>query len=1665
MDNKRRIIWATDIDSRIAEQYTQDTAYNGVVFFSQNTSNNSSVHGDIYKDGILYTYICGVTEENNVIDTVNTAYIVLDEHGDERNLTVNGCSIFPNNIEMNYSLQNNNYNITYAKCVVTNETQYNYEWSISNSDYFTLASETNICKISLRNINEDIDARLACKITHKTNSSDIRYAYSLVNVKYSTATSITLYPSILYINKNKREYIYADVTPDDTVNNELQWSIAQSTPYISLKNNYGLIEGLNEGGPAHVQAEINGIHSNTVDVYVLPEVPGVKLTLTSDKQSIQNKNTNTNTTAVITAHFYPNNTSNKSLKWRLSNNVCKIVRTKKYNTSQIVLFTGNNVVTELNDTEGQYEAIVVRALNDTTLGSTLIIADHVDDHGNTLSDYVELEVVDGTLMATVDETTNLHMCYPNNMSREIFVVNPGETVRIYNKYTPENATDFESAILRLTNESNANNILFEQLTLENGKQITDNVKMNKSKKVLYADLTAKEYPYDQLFTGEMEDNAEPTHHIATNENGVKWRLAAKLYYPESIIDIETPNVVYVDNTYKIVIVANTGTTAFDYTDIDLLEINYQRIELSNDNTSYLNNKFTVTGIYAGVENQSAPITLRMKNHYSTNEYIPINVTKTINIQYPSIVFENDTIYELTTNVAVVEKRPQTMQYDINIINDYYRLQYNNGDNISIEYFSDIVNDITVPLTFRNGTYETSDPYIINNSLAQIQKQLRIKPVYLYFVPDTNNNFDLSHGQTGVAKYTCAISNGSFVSDIEWDVKRNNASTNNYTLSGTHKKTITINETSDSNYTVTATYKHNQVSQTIYFVTTHIDVTDIVLDPSNYIFYNKIYGYVVDYSNGKTFNYTIVPSNATVQTISLNNIDYFTAQVNNSAKTITLTADTDINSSKLQQRVSVICDTYTSYINYDLYYIYLKEISSYINGVTLNEKILFYTGAMNNITQTLSTTALCDSSSVSAMHLSAINNRNKQYTSSNANVVLSGNTVTSVSSLSGSTNITAQIDNSDVTKTTPFTILNPIFTFTTNADNNVYIKHGDASTKTKSVYLTCNVPGKILLSSTDNDVTFSVNNISIQSSSAVNNRKIDVTFDVENKIQNNVLTIPVTAKLLHNTTNEVIAERTIDFNISLLIDDVKFNIEITSCNNNPVTGHSFIVATGDNKFANGTNAFAIDFLNTTLYEVTRVISPSNATIINEQWIVGTSTADNVATYGLSSNISSFKYKYKDAKQTSKTYQFNIGNCTLSLNKSGTVEQIYSNSNKSDTVVASVVGGAKNNMTYEWFVNNTKQSSTSSSFNYVYDVYQSTIKCACTLNSGQTTDKSVNYRICINNVSINVNYIVAGYQYVSSESATYEELHATGYILDLFEGTPFVKYETSVLNDSAGGIVFTKDAQSNQTEHHIRFSVNKNGNDGRVTLYCNHIDEANFYKLNNGDILYVMMNNQMIGRTYNLLANFVCDNLNSVPFDAKTNTIHYVTNIPVTEVSKDNGILQYINGDTIIRAIIDNPNNTDDGLIGVYFTDKNINSANINVVVSLTGREHFMNTLTLNDEYYLNKYPYGNNSGNGNGNGNTEPTNDESCIEDIYIDTSSANGTLIVRFTNDLDSDLEAKCIGGGHSDVLQTDVLNNARNWAIPMHMYWGSSESCVYRLTYRIDGVTYTYNVNISKYV
>ena len=138
-----RVTWVNELNSTNAANLTTQLAYSDVVFFSYNDTNGTSKansHGDIYKGGVLYTYLCDVDiTRDNVSNTL--AYSRILRNPETHLLEGQSVGIFPESV-----------NITYCGTDVdANKIRFTYSYTnmeINRIDWSTSASNST-CECSL----------------------------------------------------------------------------------------------------------------------------------------------------------------------------------------------------------------------------------------------------------------------------------------------------------------------------------------------------------------------------------------------------------------------------------------------------------------------------------------------------------------------------------------------------------------------------------------------------------------------------------------------------------------------------------------------------------------------------------------------------------------------------------------------------------------------------------------------------------------------------------------------------------------------------------------------------------------------------------------------------------------------------------------------------------------------------------------------------------------------------------------------------------------------------------------------------------------------------------------------------------------------------------------------------------------------------------------------------------------------------------------------------------------------------------------------------------------------------------------------------------------------------------------------------------------------------
>lgn len=1590
MSNKRRIFWVTDIDSETAEQYTS-LSYKGTIFVSYNDTGTDR-HGDIYKDGILYTYVCGVDEAMSSITTQNTSYITLTNDEDTHLLKMASYSMFPKDIVISYSLQNPNYNFAYVCCIDNSEkvaTSYNFALRPNNSN-IKLSKTNNVCKITVSNQQDtDINTILRCQIKYSDNSS--KYVYSNIHVKYNTPTNIVLYPDELYIKKNSQAKILADILPVDTNDTELSWYVADTT-IVQKDNDSGFFTGKNEGHTT-TYAYIGNVKSNTVLLHVIPEVAIENLTLTTNRNSISSNDTSSNT-AIITAHFIPTNPTNKTLTWHVTNPVCEIVKAGSENVSPCDTYTTTNA-----------NKIQIRAIGG-KIGTTFITAEHIDETGNELSACVAIEVGQTGVEAMLDNVKNLQLTDINNnpIQPKPNEINSEQIIRISVEYLNPNNTptyvDSDKMKLYIYNIT-SNKQLFETTnnlnythTSTTGNTISPyhkecvrdgELKLDTRNNLIYAQLRANEFIKNQDFVAIMIydndiqckmhlwDYNNDTDTFIKNEGAIPpWRILANQYYPAVITGIQTSNNIYTGNTFNVDVKSESleenhyvnefGDAKFTFDNREYT--NYDVVEYTNNGN--LTNYCRFKNLEAVHETNGLLYNTYMVSLQSSSEETFItypDTTQTILVKQSEINL-NSNNYNWTSPITITSKQPSTMTItscdtataDSSIILNY------SDNNINFNFSKNIQNAKTVNVKFivnlnNNDTYITSGNY-------KITKSIIVSPIMLS-IDITESQYDISNENPRAKLAPRLTSNGNDVSsifdtsDIKWYVNNQHITVTSGDIYVDNNQLV-IKSTSETTYNVELRYKNETAQTTVTFYASYQPVTvfDITEPPQPIKFFNNITG-----ENTKPVHYYYEPSNAVISSISLSNGEGLTlSNYDTTNETITLIGSKNSTyNGQCKLNINRVEQIYN--LKYKIIYVYLDDISVVVNGTTTANSLLYNTSA---ITQKLATSVKCQNYNGEIPFTQTI-----RWTSSNTNIAEINNSTGVITTKgTGSVTFTAtlneSINNNTITVSKTLNIVAPSLSL--NVDKtNVYMKCDDAG----------NVQSNNTVNATVNCTNCSIPNISTLKIICVNNANSNVVYTNDFTVSSTVSAqIPFTAngvykiKAQYLKGSSLIAESSKTVNVYTQLNDVNFDITFDS-----TTLH---LAQSATQFVSSTNEYCVDFVTSTQFNVKRILLPSTASIVTEEQqsvVQFKSNSGNVTsgsgltctTKDAASDAGKIIYRVKQQGSSSyKTYTISVGSCTAQLDEESQ-QQVYSSSNTQDTINAITTGNTSDSITYQWRVNNVNKGTNSSEFIYVYSTASDNIQCILTLNSGQTLlTNEITYSIVITNINLDVNFVILYYGY-----DLMGETHGNGFKLPIFD----LDSGGGSYGDTAAGFIYTKDGGGGN-ESHTRFTFEAYNTD--VKLYCTHNNDGVFYRTPNGTALYTKKDNQTVHTIYHLLGNKQYDNVSGlVPYNVSTGKI--VDNViekygDLTSISyKYTQNIKDINGSTngFVEAAVSANNSMSDEPIFLLNVNNALvnNTLTLNFIFSMNGNEPQFDTITLSETQYNDGSGNSGTGGGGTGGGGT------------------------------------------------------------------------------------------------
>lgn len=1649
--NKKRIFFVDNLNSVQAKELTANTTYNGTIFFT----NNGEGHGDIYKDGILYTYICGVNDEKNTLST-DGGKVILSYSSDSHYLQMYSYNIFPDTINITYSSCDPVYNYAYAYLLLSDDryAEYNYQWSKTKSN--VTLSQTgikNLCKIYVKTCTDNFTDNIKCTLSYNSSTPPIKHvATAKLNVEYNKLAGLYLYPEELYIRKSDLNFQYTkqlniEYTPYDTNDKKVTFvkldsddNVISDDNTVSITNT-GLVKGQNEGYIfAYAQSITDStIKSNTVKIHVTPTVEAKKLSVNVVERysnTIGNQTNDSNNTTYLKTTFYPTSATNKTRTWKVLNtSLCKI---KGYGTS--VQDTDNHSVSvttcQVDDISSDY--LKIQSVANQT-GTTLVVCEHLDESGNKLYDYVQISVVDSEIRAVLSGLVKMHEYNGTNMGGTTITQvtsGPDTFVTFTCNYTPSNATfvDNTTTYLMLKNQTNTSSIF----TTVSDSTITNDTKLPVSldRSGLYTHIKVKDglqtqYTFDAEF-----------HGVASDDSPTILRKTSLIVKPKTFdsgdLTINTNSTLYAGCIFTMTITSSSFINVWDdvyenlLTDSDNI-FNFANSEHSVNSTGKI---LTITNVK--VKEDTISGTYRLCTHINgTNSQIceydvmiaDIELSLSRNEFLEQTNYNNITITSSVNNVFSSYAKSSTINgIDIS------------GNKISISsaaHDSDEEIDFDVTCTYKSSGNITGGTiikrvklyfYRVNPVINIIEQQLDITPgsahftlKYSFNVSTANdigqNSLTATWYDNGTPKgtsqtYTCnSTETGTHTIKVEWG-----------TISG-HKRT----EQQDFTFTESYVYAErisiatNGEPTDLYINSTDKTTTSMIVevDPQNH-------------SGHVTWSST--PSN----------IVYSVEQ--EKKKTITTT-----NPSGSYQ-LSASIDSCQISRTFNIYEIRLNNIIVKKGGstITITQSTKIFRNAGFTYQLVPSRDILLNGNVVTGNH----GYSTYSWSSSNTSIAKINNDGTlnfTGCNGTGKVTFTCTLANTTLSKTIDLNIENATITLKhgTNVITDTQTLYTNGSPKTYDITVETNLnetlsvstsePGKITVSPTSN-----ITNGSTITCTAVANGTVRLNVNFGTRVSAYV-----------------------DFDVKTLITQINFTV------------------TSENKSMTFSDTSKnIDLFTNCDFTVNYEILPTNATNKNVAPQI-TKSSNNITgthpNYHTSPTYKSneyIEYEFTDVNGATKTYTLNIGIVDFSIKNNSTdvtgktySETYNSGNNKGKSLTIETYGScSSNSLVYQWKLNNNNVSSTNE-YDYKYKTSTDTIECTVTTNLGLTRTKFVKYNVSMTNILITTRYVVYGISLTDGDTFI---LRGTGFNLSLYNNE--IKILTGyTVNDNAGGLIFctgTNGGHDNSIhDFNIEFTDNLLSQTTGVSLieaihYCRDLykQEGNqyFYKIsgNQQQIIYRSGNDYFT--PFAFLSKHEYRVTSTIPFKPEFDNIVFDVDTKVGEYGIEFSDSE--TGNNKVYSVVDNI--TDSSNPQLYYTVTGNIDAGFEVTMCIYYTENFDGNITLSDVTYSQ---YGIN-GNHNPNPGTDPEPDPNNESSQYIQSIELidNKKLKITFTEPVEM-TSAKC--AFHNEEFEYIVLNNAQNWEVDTSAHFNNPQivenECQIRIEFYVGGnssTIYKYDVDTKDF-
>lgn len=1540
--SKKRIFFVDGLTSVEAEELTNNVAYNGTIYFTD----NGGGHGDIYKDGILYTYICGVNDDKNSLSP-DGGQVILSYNDDSHYLQMYSYNIFPDEVNITYSSCIKEYNQSYAYLLLSDDRYmyYDYNWQKTNSNVVLSQqnNQKNLCKIYVKNCNGSFTDTIKCTLTYTDPDTDqqIRHvASSKLNVRYNPLTGLYLYPEVIYIEKSNNRTINVDYTPDDTNDTDLTFNCANTS--IATVTKTGIVTGVNEGHTT-VNATCNGITSNTVTIHVIPEISAKKLIINVADgygDSLGNQTNDPTNCTYIKSTFYPSTSTNKNRNWKLlDDSICKIVA---YGTS--ISGTNSHAITPCGEytVDGvSFDYVKLQAVNN-KIGTTLITCEHLDETGNLLYDYRPVNIVPASIEAYASGNAQMRECNnTNNGGAAITQIQSDDnTFATFTcDYAPANAsfTDNENTYMMLKNVTSGSTTTEIFVGITNNTKIP--VNMNKTSKRFYTHQQVKnnlrrDYDFEITFYSDG--------HTPVTKTGLKVLPST---FDDGELTINTNNTLYAGCQFKLTVTSNNFLNVWNDVYNHLTQMSSNVFDFTNATHSESSDgkTMTVTGIKVSADASQGMYDLQTYVNNQGSSYETQVYVQDIELTLSKNQFMEQTQYTSADNININSSINNVFTQYTSVSGNVDYVSVSSGKlNISSRVHDADVEEVTfnIKCDYRNSGNITGGDvtksvklyfYRVYPTINVIAQQLDI----------TVHNPEPYIRMAQVLNVSTSDDIGQHIKHGSWYIGNDNVSDSvnyKYDYDGIDQVTITLK------------YGTRSVEYVVEFYSSYISATSITLSTPPNLYINstdKITTTVVA---------TVTPANHTGSVSWTGTPENISLSTDN--KTLTIRAN---GSSSKKYTIQANIDDKTATREMYIYSIRLNDISVKKDGTTINQSTTVFKNINSVYTLNATRDILLNNSTVSGTH----GYNAYTWSSSNTSIakITSGGTLDFTGcNQTGQVTFTCSLNDTTLTKTVTLNVEDAYITLlndnNTNVNNSTQTLYTNSSPKTYNIKIQTNLTDAL-------NVTTNNNNVTVNKTTVSNNETITCT--AANKGQT-VLTIK------YGSTN---VKATVNFNVQTLITEI-----------------CFTMTTGEDAYGMGSSMSwtdttkTIDLFTDTDFTLQYEILPANASY-NDNPVAPTINKTNNLTgsdpnYHTSSTASAteyLKYMFKDVNNAQKIYTINLGNVDFDIMKNNTVitnttqTETYTSNNTGKTLSARVVGSrSTNTLQYVWKLNNV-QKTTSNTYNYQYTSAVDAVTCMLTTNFGISRAKYVRYEIFINNFDLNINYVLYAYSY-----DTMNESHGSGFKLPLLN----IDSGGGTYGDNGSGFIYTKNAEGSN-EGHRRFSFEardaySSSNTDGVKLYCTHNNDGTFYRTPNLTILYTLKNNQTVHTIYHLLGNkrygTVTTSTPCIPYDVSTNKISgnildMYGDLQTTAGCTFTQYLEDVNGNTngFVETAIASNNSISDTPAFFLRTNNELidNTLTLNLIFSMNGHEPMFNTITLSETEYNDGS--GNNSGGGNGNNNS------------------------------------------------------------------------------------------------